>query len=44
MAVYFPKSDTLLRLGGLRVSVTSRAMLAGDSSPGRVNQARQVER
>ena len=41
---YFPKSDTLRRLGGLCVSVTSRAMLAGDSFPGRVTRARQIER
>ena len=38
------KSETLPRLGGLRVLMTSRAMLAGDLSPGRVTQARQVER
>ena len=40
----FLKSDTLPGLGGLPVSVNSRAMLAGDSSPGKVTQARQVER
>ena len=38
-----PASATLQWLGGLRVSVTLKAMLAGDSSPGRATQARQVE-
>ena len=40
----FLKSYTLPGLGGSPVSVISRAILAGDLSPGRVTQARQVER
>ena len=36
-------SATLSRLRGLSVSMTLRAMLAGELSPGRVTQARQVE-
>ena len=36
-------SATLSWLRGLSVSMTLRAMLAGELSPGRVTQARQVE-
>ena len=38
-----PGSATLSRLGGLCVSMTLRAMLAGDLSPGRATHVRKVE-